>query len=292
MTFGTSWASLLPGLVTIVADTLGSGHNAVVHGHKYVSEHACAVNPYRSLFFKEGHVADTTGQIGPKKMTVGARIQAVRAASGISRRWLADQVEVAYRSLLRYEEGDRDLPAGLVNRIAHELRVDPGWLLTGEGPVPVVLDNAPRRESSDLPRVSDDDTVWIERRAAEPTAGLGGALDDRNVGRYPLLADVAHELGHPRVKLVAVRVRGDSMSPTLRDGDIVVVARDPTAIDDVCVIDVRGELLVKRVHRAIGRSGRIQILSDNNAYPPIEVGPDDDVRVIGRVVMRVQRGIR
>lgn len=180
-----------------------------------------------------------------------------------------------------------------INGIAKALGTDPSWLLTGSGTAPEGLDEMPPQphESSDLPvTVDPDEVAWIERYEAEPTAGLGGAPDDRRAGRYPLFAHVARELGHPRVKLAAVRVRGDSMEPSLRDGDYVVVARDPTAIEDVCVIDVGGELMVKRVHRDLGTGG-LMVVSDNKAYPPQHISSDTNVRIIGRVVKedRVRR---
>jgi len=135
-----------------------------------------------------------------------------------------------------------------------------------------------------------NDVVRVPLLAARLGAGPGDQADDARAGTYPLFADDAAALGHPRVHLRAARVRGDSMSPLLHDGDTVVLVRDPEARDGMCVIVLGGEVMVKRVQWA--PAGRLRIVSENPAYAPIEVGPDDDVRVIGRVVMRMQRGIR
>lgn len=179
-------------------------------------------------------------------------------------------------------------------------RVDPGWLLTGNGAAPAHAgetfedtfeDDAPTapRDTSDI-LVPDDDVVRVPLLAARLGAGPGDQADDGRAGTYPLHTEDAAALGHPRVHLRAARVRGDSMAPLLHDGDTVVVVRDSEARDGVCVIALGGEVMVKRVQWA--RGGGMRILSENPAYAPIEVGPDDDVRVIGRVVMRTQRGMR
>lgn len=220
-------------------------------------------------------------------------MRAARELRRVSRRKLVEQLDVAMLTLGRYETGERQPSADFVIRVAEALDVDAAWLLTGSGTAPAGIEEMPPvpHDSSDLPEVAaPDEVAWIDKFAAEPTAGEGGALDDRRVGRFPLAADVARELGHPRVKLGAVRVRGDSMSPTLSDGDYVIVARDPTAVEDICVLEVGGELLVKRVHRDMTTGGLI-VVSDNKAYPPQPIGPDAHVRIIGRVVKedRVRR---
>lgn len=209
-----------------------------------------------------------------------------------SRAWLAARSGVSAKTIQRYEEGEV-ATLDTMAKLAAALGVNASWLSFNEGVAPHGSEEMPPvpHESTDLPVTVDaEDTVWVERYAAEPTAGHGGALDDRRTGRYPIAADVARELGHPRVQLGAVRVRGDSMAPTLSDGDFVIVARDPTAVEDICVLEVGGELLVKRVHRDMTTGGLI-VVSDNKAYPPQPIGPDAHVRIIGRVVKedRVRR---
>src|SRR5215213_5575810 len=86
--------------------------------------------------------------------------------------------------------------------------------------------------------------------------------------------------------LSIIRVEGDSMSPTLNDGDdILVDARgcDEQLRDGIYVMRVDDSLLVKRL--AIHPLGqRLTVQSDNPAYPDWPDCGLDQVHCIGRVI--------
>lgn len=87
-------------------------------------------------------------------------------------------------------------------------------------------------------------------------------------------------------QLAIISVKGDSMEPTLRDGDIVLVdgAKTSHSFDGLFVLEIDGTLHVKRLARS-GKQGTVRVLSDNQLYPPVEYGAED-VRVIGKVRWR------
>lgn len=92
------------------------------------------------------------------------------------------------------------------------------------------------------------------------------------------------EQGLADAQLSAITVEGDSMEPLLRDGDEILVDRAPrTFRDGVHVVRLGDTLMVKRVAQA--GAGRFSLLSQNLAYPPVEVGADE-MEVIGRVVWK------
>lgn len=86
--------------------------------------------------------------------------------------------------------------------------------------------------------------------------------------------------------LTTLAVEGDSMQPTLGNGDQILVDTSDRADrlrDGIYVLRVDGALLVKRI--AIHPSSRrLSILSDNPAYPSWQDCELDAVVVIGRVV--------
>ena len=85
----------------------------------------------------------------------------------------------------------------------------------------------------------------------------------------------------------AIAVEGDSMDPTLRDGDEILVDRSLRPLrDGIHVVRIGEALMVKRLET--GRPGVIVLLSDNPAYRPIEVRAVE-VHVIGRVVWKSGR---
>jgi SOS-response transcriptional repressor LexA len=91
-------------------------------------------------------------------------------------------------------------------------------------------------------------------------------------------------------QLSLIRVDGDSMLPTLNNGDDIRVdssAASGALRDGIHVIRMDDALMVKRL--AKGPAGRLSVLSDNPSYPD---WPDVDgktVTVIGRVVWAGRR---
>jgi phage repressor protein C with HTH and peptisase S24 domain len=89
-------------------------------------------------------------------------------------------------------------------------------------------------------------------------------------------------------KLAAMRASGDSMEPTIHDGDSLLVDTSQVDVVDgkVYALWYEGGERVKRLFRLPG--GALRILSDNPRFPPIELGPEyaGHVRIIGRVVHR------
>lgn len=77
------------------------------------------------------------------------------------------------------------------------------------------------------------------------------------------------------------------MESTLRDGDEILVDRTPRNWrDGIHVVRTGDALMVKRLD--LGQPGRVALISDNPAYRPIEL-PPQEVEVIGRVVWKSGR---
>lgn len=86
------------------------------------------------------------------------------------------------------------------------------------------------------------------------------------------------------VMLSVIEVEGDSMEPTLRDGDEILVDRTPRPLRaGIHVIRLDDVLLVKRLES--GPGGTLRVISDNAAYPRMERSAQD-VEVVGRVVWK------
>lgn len=92
-------------------------------------------------------------------------------------------------------------------------------------------------------------------------------------------------------ELFMLTVRGDSMIEAgVLDGDLVVVRAQPRVEQgEMCAALIDGEATVKSFRRT--RSGEVFLDPANPAYEPIPVRPDQDVRVLGKVVS-VLRSIR
>ncbi|MCW1381447.1 S24 family peptidase [Novosphingobium sp. KCTC 2891] len=84
--------------------------------------------------------------------------------------------------------------------------------------------------------------------------------------------------------LSVIEVEGDSMEPTLRDGDEILVDRTVRPVRaGIHVIRLDDVLLVKRLET--GPAGTLRVISDNPAYPRME-RPFGEVEIVGRVVWK------
>ena len=130
--------------------------------------------------------------------------------------------------------------------------------------------------------------VSIPKLDVRPSAGPGASVDAEDlIAAYSFDRRWLRDIGQAAPeKLSLVRVRGDSMMPTLADGDeILVIAHDGALRlrDGIYVLERDDALVVKRL--ALNpSSGLLTISSDNPAYPSWSECPLDSIRVIGRVV--------
>lgn len=148
---------------------------------------------------------------------------------------------------------------------------------------------APEENSSTpLAKPARGDWVDVPRLPLGASAGPGAlALEEMPIGAFRFAARWLREQGLDPAMLSAIRVEGDSMEATLRDGDEILVDRSPRPLrDGIHVVRTGDALLVKRLDLA--RPGVVALVSDNPAYRTIELDPGE-VEVIGRVVWKSGR---
>ena len=168
----------------------------------------------------------------------------------------------------KLEEEDR-------RKLAQFFAVSESELGGGEG-------NSPR-----APSIRSD---WVEVPRLPLGAAAGpGALADSEApfDSFRFSRTWLREQGLANAELHAIRVQGDSMEPLLHDGDEILVDRaQRTLRDGIHVVRLGDALLVKRLSAA--GPGRAALLSQNYAYPPVEVALDE-LEIVGRVVWKSGR---
>ena len=228
-------------------------------------------------------------------------------ADGGGRVQVAGQIGVHPGSLTRYMAG-RDLPTATLVAIADACGVSVEWLATGRGPkndgsitsglpgtepVGAVLEDGTMVATFSSQNVSGSKIgryVAIPRYNIQASAGFGALAEHAQVVEYFAfdLDFVRTRLRRDPRNLVLIEARGDSMDPTIRDGDILTVdvtPDQPLQSSTLYVIRVEDALLVKRLDRRI--DGAIAVHSDNARYPPETVlrGQRDDLHIIGQVIL-------
>lgn len=133
-----------------------------------------------------------------------------------------------------------------------------------------------------------EDLVLVPRLAIGASAGPGALGGDERVrARLAFQTGWLRDLvGGSPAGLSIIQVEGDSMAPTLSNGDEILVDRGDAADrlrDGIYVLRIDDALIVKRL--AVNPSGkRFTIRSDNPNYPDwVDCNPEN-VGVIGRVV--------
>lgn len=214
-------------------------------------------------------------------MSFGQNLVALRKARGLSRKELAEKLEIPYTTLRNYEIDEREPGHGLLIKIATLFSVSIDELIGHK----VDNKNAPPYSSEALNLAKDYDTLdtWgrktvravtdteLERCADEDRLLNLAAVSEsdtapRVIPLYlsPAAAGIAspimgsdyedYELKpeDPQGAMFAVKVQGDSMAPHFPDGSIAFCNKDPLADGDVGVFSVDGGAVVKQYHKEGG----------------------------------------
>ena len=199
----------------------------------------------------------------------GVSLAALSALIGRNTSYLQQFVKKG--SPRKLEEGDR-------RTLAQFFGVDESRLGGMEGKSfssPAKIPNKRRQDYwSDVPRL-----------ALGASAGPGAlAVDEQPFGALRFSQEWLRSMGLNPAQLVTIEVTGDSMHPVLNDGDEILVDQSRRSLrDGIHVVRVGDHLLVKRID--MGHPGRVRLKSENPAYDPIDLAPEE-VAVIGRVVWK------
>jgi phage repressor protein C with HTH and peptisase S24 domain len=125
----------------------------------------------------------------------------------------------------------------------------------------------------------------VRRLDVAASAGPGGLVDeDRLLGGELFDPRLLASLGVREGQSAVLRAQGDSMTPTIQDGDRMLIDerdRSPGARGGIYVLRLDGALMVKRVAKT---GDGIAVTSDNPDFPAIVLPAPDAVDVLGRVV--------
>ncbi len=175
------------------------------------------------------------------------RMRLRRLELGYSYQDLADRTGLNKSTLQRYETGKTEkLPLDKAEIIARALEIPVEYLLGLE------YGEKPTGGVSNVFSVPVFDSV---------SAGFGCYADSSSVGSKPTFLENAAEAG----EYLWINVKGDSMSPKIENGDMILVRRqDSVENGNVAVVMVDDEAVVKKVK--YGR-GWIELHSFNPYYP-------------------------
>lgn len=192
-----------------------------------------------------------------------------------SSRQFALELEYLPQSLSEILKGRRDVTIDLLRKAVEVYKMNPIFIFTGEGAM-ILSDenNKDLRVLTVVTDVSDD-----ERIVHVPVPAQSGYVSELNdptfIQNLPsfTLPDYKYQVGTHR----CFDVSGDSMEPTLFEGDKVVCSYiEPnlweTGIKDsyVYIIVTNDDIVTKRVYNQLKSKKILELRSDNNYYEPYE----------------------
>ncbi len=163
--------------------------------------------------------------------------------------------------------------------LAGAIGVSAKWLVFGED---LQVNEAPARYAS-------DDFLYVPRLDVIASAGHGAIVERENERcRLAFRRDWLSKEGMLTNDLAVIEAKGDSMEPTISDGDLLLIdlSQINPAIPGIFVLRNEDALLVKRLQ--LDLHGQVVARSDNQAYSEL-VAPVWEVHVVGRAVWAGRR---
>lgn len=218
-------------------------------------------------------------------MSIGTRIKEARRDKKLTQKQLADKVGIKQPTLSELENGD-SAGTTMVASFAAALGVSALWLETGKG------DKHPPMELKKVVAVDENDTSFIQIKKVKLrlSAGITGFMFDQDNSDESAISIPKKWIeanGYTVESLVAVKVKGESMVPSLNEGDTVVInTRDTTPKDGIVfAVNYEGEAVIKRLSRDAGDWWLISDNPDQRKYHR-KLCRGSDCIIIGRVVRK------
>jgi len=196
--------------------------------------------------------------------TVGQRIFRVRKKKKITRKQIADFLDVHETTIKRYEDGTtKKIPTEVVERIAKFLNVSIDYLTGWEY-------ESQSQQGLQIPVLG---TV----AAGIPISAVEDILDYEEVPQS----------WESQGEFFGLRIKGDSMEPRMESGDVVIVRQqsDANSGDTVIVLVNGDDATCKRLQKT---DNGIMLVSTNPKYPPMFYSNEDirtkPVVILGKVV--------
>lgn len=210
---------------------------------------------------------------------VPERLSAIRKEFRMTQGELAEKLGISQNALSQYENGQRKLPDETKQALADLLHINIDWLVTGRGS----METSPESAQAE----TGEEIVYLDILDVKASAGYGIENYEPGVkGRMPFVASALKPHDHKSVKIF--EVSGDSMEPTLMNGDLVMFAQGDTSGNGIFLLNRNGELFVKRLRQYPGVH-RITVISDNPRYPTEEVDmTKENVCIIGKVISQIR----
>ncbi len=207
--------------------------------------------------------------------TIGQRIKELRLAHNMTGYELGLKLNITRNAVSQWETNKRVPTSTMLTQIAKLFNVTTDYLL-GRDPIP-----------NDL-KSEINYAIPLTGGIRIPVLGsIVAGIPNTAVADYDEWIEISQSLAM-RGDYFALRIKGDSMEPTLFDSDIVVIRQQPDIEDgEIAAVSIAGnEATIKRIYH---RSDGIDIVGDNvRAFPRMFYSNHDiatlPIRIMGKAI--------
>ena len=214
----------------------------------------------------------------------GSLRQRLMLAAGVTKESaLAAQLDISSQAVYNAFKKEQ-IPASWIFQVSSTFGVSSDWIFYGTGSMMRdCIGQDEQRNQGDL----SGELIMIPMVEARLSAG-GGSFETNDCVEersYSFRRDFLTRKGNPK-NMVLMRVSGDSMTPEIMDNDVVLIDQSKTDIIQGKMFAVGFEdcIYLKRIDLL---PRKVILKSTNNAYPPIELGLQEDMTSLFRVIGKV-----
>lgn len=200
-------------------------------------------------------------------MTIGERIKEIRDRTNMSQVDFADKINVSKQTLYKYENDIiTNIPSDKIEAIASVGNISPAYIMGWD-------------KISSLNTKKRGVSINILGRVA---AGIPIEAVENIIDTEEITEDLART-----GDFFGLQIHGDSMMPSICDGDIVIVRQQETAeTGDIVIATVNGtDATCKRLRKY--KDG-IELIANNPTYAPMDYSNQEivekPVKIIGKVI--------
>lgn len=212
---------------------------------------------------------------------IGQRIRTHRQALNLTLNQLAVKTGLSASRIGNWEQGTRTPTIESLIQLATHLQTTPGQLISEN--------HLPESDHS-----FNDDYSLVPRYTVQASAGSGcEVISEQIVDHLAFRSDwLIQQMGLDTDQLALITVKGDSMEPTLFDGDLVLIDQRVHQPKESAIyaIAIDNAVWVKRLQLHVDCT--LSIISDNKSQYPtehIDSLQAKSLRIIGRVVWSAHR---
>jgi phage repressor protein C with HTH and peptisase S24 domain len=225
-------------------------------------------------------------------------IDKIKTESEISDEMLGQKLGINKNTVIAYRKREGLIKGSALEGLAKHYNYSTEWLLKGIGePFPGAHEKYPDvcgplhyeviesvQGFKGSAAVNDATFVFVPQLDGRISAGNGLVPEPAVKTQIAFRRDWIARKGKPE-NMLLIKVSGDSMEPTLYEGDLVLIDKRRDFLEPhggIYAIAIDDAIMIKRLQA--DPSGKIRIISDNKSlYPPMEADPDQ-VKINGKVI--------